>query len=86
MFIVLIPKKLNASKVNDYRPISLMNAAVKLLSKVQLLSKVLARRLNNIMNGLVSECQFAFIKGRQMSDCILLTTEVYAALKSKKST
>lgn len=80
MFIVLIPKKLNASKVNDYRPISLMNAAVKLLSKV------LARRLNNIMNGLVSECQFAFIKGRQMSDCILLTTEVYAALKSKKST
>lgn len=55
-----------------------MNAATKLLTKV------LARRLNLVMNSLVSNFQFAFIKGRHMSDYILLTSKVYTSLKVKK--
>lgn len=78
-FIVLIPKKDNACSPIDFRPISLMNASMKLLSKI------LALRLGKFMHHLVSESQSAFISTRQMSDCILITSEVYAALKANKS-
>lgn len=50
----------------------------------KLLSKVLANRLKKVMGYLVSDNQSAFIKNRQMSDCIIITTEVFTALKAKK--
>lgn len=56
-----------------------MNAVVKLLTKV------LERRLNSVMNYTVSDSQSAFIKHRQMSDCILLTSEVFEALQAKRA-
>lgn len=52
---------------------------------VKLLTKVLARRLGIVMNHLVNETQSAFIKTRKMSVCILITIEVYLALKYKNS-
>lgn len=78
-FIALIPKTLYPSSPGDFRPISLMNASIKLLTKI------LALRLGKVMNFLVSETQSTFIRKRQISDCILLTSAVYAALKSGKS-
>nr|XP_017256449.1 PREDICTED: uncharacterized protein LOC108226007 [Daucus carota subsp. sativus] len=78
-FIALIPKKSAASKPSDFRPISLMNSSMKLISKV------LARRLSPFMNTLISHTQTAFVKGRQISDGILLTSEIYHSLKSARS-
>lgn len=77
-FIVLIPKSDSAKHASNFRPISLMNAIMKLLTKV------LARILKGVMDILVSDSQMAFIKGMQLSDCVLITSEVYAALKSRK--
>lgn len=77
--IALIPKSSNPSTPAQFRPISLMNASVKLLTKI------LTLRLRKAMNTLVSETKSAIIRKRQMSDCILITSEVYDALKSKNS-
>lgn len=52
---------------------------------LKLLTKVLARRLKGVKDYLVLDSQSTFIKHRQMSDCILLTSEVYKELAAKKS-
>lgn len=78
-FIALILKSGSATTPAEFRPISLMNALMKLLTKV------LARRLKNFMPGLVGPTQSAFIKGRQISDSIILANEFVDALKSRKS-
>lgn len=78
-FIALIPKKINASLPGDYRPISLMNSAMKLLTKV------LSRRLKLVMPMVVSQVQSAFIRGRQITDSIMLANEVVSALQDGKS-
>lgn len=78
-FIALIPKVPNPKSPSQFRPISLMNSVMKLLSKV------LARRLKTVMNSLVSPTQSAFIQGRQITDNILLANEVISALQSKKA-
>lgn len=46
-FICFIPKKEGAERANDYRPISLLNGIQKILLKV------LANRLEPIMNDLI---------------------------------
>ncbi|WOG86222.1 hypothetical protein DCAR_0205423 [Daucus carota subsp. sativus] len=76
-FIALIPKSINAVHPSDFRPISLMNALVKLLSKV------LATRLKSFMPLLISHNQTAFIKGRQISDGILITSEIVSLLQKQ---
>ena len=48
-FIVLIPKKNGASNIRDSRPISLMGSVYKILSKV------LANRLKEVLDQLISE-------------------------------
>ena len=58
--IVLIPKKDGAESITDYRPISLIHAVAKIISKL------LALRLAPKMNELISPCQSAFIKGRNI--------------------
>jgi len=51
--IVLLPKKTDAARVTDFRPISLVHAIAKIFSKV------LANRLAPRLNSLVSNCQSA---------------------------
>jgi hypothetical protein len=50
-YVVLIPKKQNATKVNDCRPISLIHSFAKILSKL------LAIRLGSKLNQLISISQ-----------------------------
>ena len=78
-FIALVPKVKVPKHPTHFRPISLMNSVMKLLSKV------MARRLKEVMHVLVSPTQSAFIQGRQITDSILLASEVISALKDKKS-
>lgn len=48
--IVLIHKKKIPTNVSDLRPISLCNVLVNIITKV------LANRMKNVLDGLVSEC------------------------------
>jgi retron-type reverse transcriptase len=63
-YITLVPKKDNPKKVNDFRPISLVNSSPKLVSKL------LANRLQSVILEIVHENQYGFIKGRTIQDCL----------------
>ncbi|CAM8905567.1 unnamed protein product [Rhodiola kirilowii] len=68
--IALVPKVKVAEKVEDLRPISLCNVVMKIITKV------LANRLKEILPSIISHNQSAFIKGRLITDNILLAHEV----------
>lgn len=76
-FISLIPKVKSPMQIKDYRPISLINCSLKILSKI------LTNRLSRVMSKLISSNQTGFIKGRQISEGILITNEVVHSIKSK---
>ncbi|KAL4589032.1 hypothetical protein LXL04_001934 [Taraxacum kok-saghyz] len=61
-FITLVPKVLNPSDYNHFRPISLIGIIYKILSKT------LANRLKNILPSIINEVQSAFVKNRQILD------------------
>lgn len=77
-FIDLIPKKENPVKVGDFRPISLIGCFYKVLAKV------LANRLRKVIHLLIPDCQFAFVKGRQILDGILVSNELVDDAKKKR--
>jgi hypothetical protein len=54
----------NPKKVNDFRPISLVNSAPKLVSNL------LASRLQSVILEIVHQNQYGFIKGRTIQDCL----------------
>jgi len=56
--------------VANFRPISLVSSVYKILSKV------LTNRLRNVVGNVVSTSQYAFIKGRQIMDGILIANEI----------
>lgn len=68
-FIVLIPKKLGAIELKDFRPMSLVGSVYKILAKV------LANRLKLVLGKIISLSQNAFVKGRQLLDPVLIASE-----------
>lgn len=78
-FIALIPKSKSPSKFSDYRPISMVGCLYKIIAKL------LARRLQGIMDSLIGAHQSAFIKGRQILDGALIASEVVASCKRNKT-
>ena len=54
-FLALIPKKNDATNIKDFRPIGLIGSIYKLLSKV------LANRLKEVLDDLISESQNALL-------------------------
>ena len=74
--ICLIPKKVKADKLVDFRPISLCNVIYKVIGKL------LATRLKKVLPFIISESQAAFVKGRLISDNILVAHELLHALSS----
>ncbi|KAL6145213.1 hypothetical protein ACLB2K_055901 [Fragaria x ananassa] len=77
--IVLIPKVSLLESVNQFRPISLCNNFLKILSKL------LANRLKPILPCIISKQQNTFVEGRQIQDNIIIAHEAYHYLKLKKS-
>ena len=62
-YITLVPKINNPESVNDYRPISLLNSTIKLLTKI------LADRLQLVILELIHINQYGFIRSRTIQDC-----------------
>lgn len=63
-FVTLIPKIDGPASPNDYRPISLLNCSIKIITKL------LANRLQKIILKLVHTNQYGFIKNRSIQDCL----------------
>ena len=78
-YVTLIPKNGSPDSVGDYRPISLLNTSVKVLTKI------LANRLQLVITKLVHQNQYGFIKDRSIQDCLAWAFE-YISLchKSRK--
>lgn len=68
--IVIIPTKDVSQEVGDYRPISVINAVLKLISKI------LANRLGGLLPSLIAPCQTDFIHGRQITENFNATREI----------
>ncbi|XP_039130949.1 uncharacterized protein LOC120267377 [Dioscorea cayenensis subsp. rotundata] len=75
-FIALIPKKDNPSSISDYRPISLCNVCLKVISKI------LANRLKLVLPSLIEREQAGFVSGRYPFDNIIALQEVVHTLEN----
>jgi len=65
--------------VADYRPISLLNTSIKLLTKI------LANRLQQPIKKLIHKNQYGFIKSRTIQDCLAWALEyIHICHKSKR--
>ncbi|KAL9666550.1 hypothetical protein QQ045_000885 [Rhodiola kirilowii] len=68
--ITLIPKVKNLETAGDYRPISLCNVGIKIITKM------LANKLKPILPTIISENQGAFVPGKIISDNIITAQEL----------
>jgi hypothetical protein len=62
-FITLVPK-VDTPSPSDFRPISLLNSSLKILTKL------LANRLQEVILKLVHKNQYGFLKKRSIQDCL----------------
>ncbi|KAL4388335.1 hypothetical protein GQ457_09G021820 [Hibiscus cannabinus] len=64
--------------VNDFRPISLVSSVYKIVAKV------LSRRLAGCMEEVIGDNQFAFLQGKQITDCVLTANETIEDIRRRK--
>ncbi|XP_043717887.1 uncharacterized protein LOC122665818 [Telopea speciosissima] len=77
-YLCLVPKCSNPESADQYRPISLCAVAVKIISKI------MANKLKEALEILISPAQSAFIPGRSISDNIFVAHEVFNYIIRKK--
>ena len=78
-FLALIPKEVNPSSFNRFRPISLCNASYKILSKL------LANIIKPLISKIVSPLQGGFVKGRHFIDNVIQVQEaIHSSFQRKE--
>lgn len=76
--LVLIPKIPFPEELSQFRPISLCNFILKIITKA------MANRLKKVLKWLISPNQSAFVPGRMIQDSIVVAHEAFHFLKRKK--
>lgn len=69
-FLTLITNIPHPINLEDYRPICLVGFLFKIVVKL------LVVRLKNVLGGLISQCQSAFILGRKLLGGVLVANEI----------
>lgn len=77
-FLCLIPKDKSPETVHHFRPISLCNTILKILSKA------LATRIRPFLGDLISPFQSSFLAGRSGMDNVIIVQEVIHRFRSFK--
>ncbi|CAO2167262.1 unnamed protein product [Urochloa humidicola] len=77
-FITLVPKVNNPTTMNDFRPISLLNCILKIITKM------LGDRLQSVIMPIVHQNQYGFIKTRTIQDCLAWAYEYIHQCKQTK--
>jgi hypothetical protein len=70
-YITLVPKKDNPKKVNDFRPISLLNSSIKMVTKL------LANKLQALAIDIIHEINMVLLKGEQFKTALVGLSNTY---------
>jgi hypothetical protein len=76
--ITSIPKIENTTKIQQYRPICVLNVSFKIFTKVG------TNRLNKVAKTMVSQTQTAFMPGRNIMEGVVILHETIHELHTKK--
>jgi mannosylglycoprotein endo-beta-mannosidase len=76
--VILLPKVNEAERIQQYRPICLLNVSFKIVTKVATL------RLNSVADHVVQPSQTAFMQGRNILDGVVVLHEAVHELHTKR--
>ena len=77
MLTTLIPKSNNSESTNHFGSISLCNVCYKIIAKI------LANRMKQLLNKIISSLQVAFASGKLINDNVMLAHEIMHSFKNK---
>ena len=69
-WVTLIPKFEGTIEITDYRPVNMVGCICKVITKI------LAKKLKEVVPNLVGEAQTTFISGRNVHDGVLIASKV----------
>lgn len=78
-YVTLVPKKEHPKRVSDFRSISLCNVCYKIITKI------MANRLRDVLDNLISREQSGFDLGRTPLDNIIATQEIMHSINQDRA-